>query len=311
LRMPVKVLVCDLIGDEGVEKLRQAHFKVDVKPSISGRELAEAILEYDVLVVRGRTKVTRDIIERGKRLKIIARAGSGLDNIDLKAAENQGITVLNTPEAPAYSVAELTIGLMLAVSRSIAFADHTMKDGRWLKRELEGSLLKGKTLGLIGLGNIGAKVAAIAKSMGMKILITKRTRPSPETLRLLGAEFVPLGQLLRRSDVVSIHVPLTDQTAHMIGAEELSLMKDGAVLVNTARGGIVDENALVEALKSKKLGGAALDVYEVEPPENLELLRIPNVVCTPHIGAQTCEAQKTASILLAEKIIRFFEGCSG
>jgi D-3-phosphoglycerate dehydrogenase len=309
--MPVKVLVCDLIGDEGVEKLRQAHFKVDVKPSISGRELAEAILEYDVLVVRGRTKVTRDIIERGKRLKIIARAGSGLDNIDLKAAENQGITVLNTPEAPAYSVAELTIGLMLAVSRSIAFADHTMKDGRWLKRELEGSLLKGKTLGLIGLGNIGAKVAAIAKSMGMKILITKRTRPSPETLRLLGAEFVPLGQLLRRSDVVSIHVPLTDQTAHMIGAEELSLMKDGAVLVNTARGGIVDENALVEALKSKKLGGAALDVYEVEPPENLELLRIPNVVCTPHIGAQTCEAQKTASILLAEKIIRFFEGCSG
>jgi D-3-phosphoglycerate dehydrogenase len=309
--MPVKVLVCDLIGDEGVEKLRQAHFKVDVKPSISGRELAEAILEYDVLVVRGRTKVTRNIIERGKRLKIIARAGSGLDNIDLKAAENQGITVLNTPEAPAYSVAELTIGLMLAVSRSIAFADHTMKDGRWLKRELEGSLLKGKTLGLIGLGNIGAKVAAIAKSMGMKILITKRTRPSPETLRLLGAEFVPLGQLLRRSDVVSIHVPLTDQTAHMIGAEELSLMKDGAVLVNTARGGIVDENALVEALKSKKLGGAALDVYEVEPPENLELLRIPNVVCTPHIGAQTCEAQKTASILLAEKIIRFFEGCSG
>jgi D-3-phosphoglycerate dehydrogenase len=309
--LPVRVLVCDLIDDEGVEKLRRARFKVDVKPSISSGELVEAISEYDVVVVRSRTKVTRNIIERGKRLKVVARAGSGLDNIDLKAAEDQGVTVLNTPEAASDSVAELTIGLMLAVFRRIAYADHTVKDGQWLKKDLEGSLLKGKTLGLIGLGNIGAKVAAIARAMGMKILITKRTPPSQETLRLLGAEFVPLEQLLRQSDVVSVHVPLTDQTARMIGTEELSLMKDGAVLVNTARGGIVEETALLTALKSKKLGGAALDVYEVEPPVNLELLRMPNVVCTPHIGAQTAEAQKTASILLAEKIIRFFKEHSG
>jgi D-3-phosphoglycerate dehydrogenase len=309
--LPVRILICDPVDDEGVEKLRNARFKVDVKPSISGGELAEAISEYDVVVVRSRTKVTRNVIERGKRLKIVARAGSGLDNIDLKAAEDQGVTVLNTPEAASDSVAELTIGLMLAVSRRIVYADRTVKDGQWLKKDLEGSLLKGKTLGLVGLGNIGSKVAAIARAMGMKILITKRTPPSHKTLRLLGAEFVPLEQLLRRSDVVSVHVPLTDQTAGMIGAEELSLMKDGAVLVNTARGGIVEETALLAALKSKRLGGAALDVYEVEPPVNLELLRMLNVVCTPHIGAQTAEAQKTASILLAEKIIRFFKEHSG
>jgi len=309
--MPVKVLVCDSIEDKGIEKLRRARFKVNVKPSISCEELAEAISEYDVVVVRSRTKVTRNVIEQGKRLKVIARAGSGLDNIDLKAAEERGITVLNTPEVVADSVAELTIGLMLVVSRSIALADSSMKAGQWLKKDLEGSLLKGKTLGLIGLGNIGAKVAAIAKALGMKILISKRTAPSPETLRLLEAEFVPLKQLLRQSDAVSIHVPLTGQTAEMIGAEELNLMKDGAVLVNTARGGIINEDALLASLKSCKLSGAALDVYEVEPPRNLELLRMPNVVCTPHIGAQTREAQKTASILLAEKIIRFFKEHSG
>jgi D-3-phosphoglycerate dehydrogenase len=309
--LPVRILVCDPVDDDGVEKLTSAHFKVDVEPSISSRELAEVISEYDVVVVRSRTKVTRSIIERGKRLKVVARAGSGLDNIDLKAAENQGVTVLNTPEAASDSVAELTIGLMLAVSRRIAYADRTVKDGQWLKKDLEGSLLKGKTLGLIGLGNIGTKVAAIAKAMGMKILITKRTPPSHETLRLLEAEFVPLGQLLGQSDVVSVHVPLTDQTQRMISAKELNLMKDGAVLVNTARGGIVEETALLMALKSNKLGGAALDVYEVEPPVNIELLRMPNVVCTPHIGAQTAEAQKTASILLAEKIIRFFKERSG
>jgi D-3-phosphoglycerate dehydrogenase len=230
-----------------------------------------------------------------------------LDNIDLETAEMRGITVLNTPEAYADSVAELTIGLMLALARKIAFADRSMKEGRWLKNELRGLLLKGETLGLIGLGNVAARVAKIAKEIGLNILIAKRTPPSPELLEAFRAEFVPLEELLRRSDIVSVHVPLTQKTVRMISAREVSLMKDGALLVNTSRGKIVDEEALRKALKSRKLGGVALDVYEFEPPKDLELVGMPNVVCTPHIGAQTKETQKYASILIAEKIIHLFE----
>ena len=306
VKMPVKILVCDPIDSEGIEKLRKAGFYVNLMPSITEETLEEIVQEYDVLIVRGRTKVTRDIIERGKHLKVIARAGSGIDNIDLRAAEERGVAVLNTTEAAADSVAELTIGLMIALARKIVLADSSMKNGRWLKKELKGQLLKGKKLGLIGLGNIGLRVAKIARTIGMKILITKRNPPSPELLRSLEAEFLPLDELLRQSDIVSIHIPLTEETRHMIGAEEISKMKDGAFLINTARGSIVNEDALLGALKSGKLGGAALDVYTVEPPENWELMKLPNVVCTPHIGAQTVEAQKKASIILAEKIILFF-----
>jgi len=304
--MPIKILVCDPIDVEGVERLRQVGFEVDVKPSIGQAELDRIISGYDVLVVRSRTKVTRQLIDKGKRLRVIGRAGAGVDNIDLEAAKKWGIAVLNTPEAPAGSVAELTVGLMLALARRISYADHSMKEGKWVKKELEGFLLNGKTLGLIGLGNIGTKVAKIVKAFGMKILITKRTPPSREILELLEAEFVPLKELLKRSDIVSVHIPLTEQTKSMIGQKELNFMKKGAILINTSRGGIIDEDALLKALKSGRLGGAGLDVYRVEPPENLELVRLPNVVCTPHVGAQTKEAQKLASVLLAEKIIQFF-----
>ncbi len=301
----VRILICDPIDSEGIEKLKKAGFIVDF---LIARELLKKEVQgYDVLIVRSRTRVTREIIECGERLKLIARAGSGIDNIDLKAAEERGITVLSTPEAPADSVAELTIGLMIALARKIVIADSSMKQGRWLKKELRGMLLKDRKLGLIGLGNIGLRVARIAKAMGMKILITKRSPPPPELLESLGAEFLPLGELLRRSDIVSIHVPLTEETRCMIGAEEISKMKDGALLINTSRGNVVDEEALLNALRSGKLGGAALDVYSVEPPENWELVKLPNVVCTPHIGAQTAEAQKQASVMLADKIIRFFE----
>lgn len=304
--MTVKVLVCDPIDIEGIQRLRSEGFDVDVKPLIVKEELADIVLEYDALIVRSRTKVSRDIIERGKRLKVIGRAGAGLDNIDLEAAEQEKVAVLNTPEALADSVAELTIGLMLALTRRISLADSSMKNGKWLKRELKGSLLKGKTLGLIGLGNIGTRVAEIAKEIGMTILITKRRAPSAELLRTLDAEFVPMEELLRRSDIVSVHVPLTEDTDRMICAREINFMKDGALLVNTSRGRIVDEDALLDGLRSGQLGGAALDVYESEPPRNLELVSLPNVVCTPHIGAQTDEAQKAASVMIAEKIIRFF-----
>lgn len=302
----VRILICDPIDPEGIEKLKKAGFNIAF---LMRREmLKKEIQDCDVLIVRSRTKVTREIIESGKHLKLIARAGSGLDNIDLKAAEEKGIAVINTPEASADSVAELTIGLMVALARKMILADSSMKQGKWLKKELMGFLLKGKKLGLIGLGNIGLRVARIAKAMGMKILVTKRVPPSPELLKSLEAEFLPLDELLRQSDIVSIHVPLSKETRNMIDAEEIGKMKDGAFLINTSRGEIVNEKALLNALRSGKLGGAALDVYSVEPPENLELIKQPNVICTPHIGAQTVEAQREASIRLAEKIIRFLHG---
>jgi len=307
----MRVLVCDPIHPDGIQRLREAGFKVDVEPAITHERLRQVVSNYDVLVVRSRTKVTREVINAGKRLKVIARAGVGLDNIDLDAAEERGITVLNTPEAPAQSVAELTIGLLICLARRIPQADRSMKEGRWMKKELMGWELRGKTLGTVGLGNIGLRVARIAKALGMKILITKRTPPPPEVLEELDAEFVPLETLLRRSDVVTLHVPLTPQTYHMIGERELQIMKDGAYLINTSRGAVVDENALIKALRSGKLGGAAIDVYEVEPPKDLTLVRMPNVICTPHIGAQTVEAQREASVLIAEKIIQHFRGGGG
>jgi len=301
-----RVLVCDSIREDGIEKLRQAGFEVHVKPTISHDELRNAVSNYNVLIVRSRTKVTKEIIEAGKQLKAIGRAGVGLDNIDLETAEKEGIAVLNTPEAPAEAVAELTIGLIISLARHISLADRAMKRGEWIKKKLRGWELRGKTLGVIGLGNVGEKVARIAKAMGMKILITKRTPPKPELLRELEGEFIPLPELLQRSDVITIHVPLTPQTHYIIGAKEFQLMKDGAFLINTSRGAVVDEKALLEALQSGKLGGAALDVYETEPPTDLTLMGLSNVICTCHIGAQTREGQRAASILIAEKIINSF-----
>jgi len=306
LKNSAKILVCDPIENEGIQKLKDAGFTVETKPTITADELKKTVSNYDVLIVRSRTKVTKEIFDAGKQLKLVGRAGAGLDNIDLEAAEKKAVKVLNTPEAPAEAVAELTIGLILALARSIPSANEAMKEGRWTKKDLIGWELKDKTLGTIGLGNIGERVAKLAKAFGMKILITKRTPPATALLKELEAEFVSLHELLKRSDVVTVHVPYTAQTHHMIGERELHLMKKGSYLINTSRGAIVDEKALLKALQSQRLGGAALDVYEIEPPTNWTLMQLPNVVCTPHIGAQTEEAQKTASVLIAEKIINFF-----
>lgn len=300
----VHVLICDPIHESGVKILEESGFKVDVRSKIGYEELKNCVGGYDVLVVRSRTKVTREIIENGKRLKVVARAGAGIDNIDVDVAKERGVVVLNSPEALAIAVAELTLGLILCLARGIPRADRLMKEGKWAKKEFYGWQLRGKTLGVLGLGNIGSHVARLAKAFGMKILITKRTPPPPEVLEELQAEFIPLNELLKRSDIVTIHVPLTPQTHHMIGEREIGLMKNGAYIVNTSRGAIVDEKALLEALKSGKLAGAALDVYEIEPPTNYELIKMPNVVCTPHIGAQTVEAQEMAAKIIAEKIIK-------
>jgi D-3-phosphoglycerate dehydrogenase len=306
MNQKIRVLVCDPIHKAGIEKLKRAGFKVDLRQDITAKELEAAVPNYNVLIVRSRTKVTKKIIQAGKQLKVVGRAGTGIDNIDAEAARKSGVKVLNTPEAPAEAVAELTMGLILCLARSIPLADRSMKERKWIKKTLMGWELKGKVLGTIGLGNVGEKVARLAKAFGMKILITKRTPPAPELLKELEAEFVPLRELLTRSDIVTIHVPYTPKTHRMIGEREIELMKDGAFLINTSRSAIVDEKALMKALKSGQLGGAALDVYAVEPPNDWRLMQLPNVVCTPHIGAQTFEAQRAASDLIAEKIISLF-----
>lgn len=303
----MNVLVCDPIHEDGIETLRQAGFAVDVRPTILPETLRNIVAKYDVLIVRGRTAVTKDIIDAGQRLRVIGRAGIGVDNIDSVTAMKRGIVVLTTREATSNAVAELTIGLIMSLARRIPHANQSMKAGKWIKKQLRGWELRDKTLGIVGLGNVGGRVARIAKAVGMRILVTKRTPPAPQILTELEAEFVSLKELLRRSDIVTIHVPLTMDTWYLIGAEELRLMKKSAVLINTARGEVVDETALRDALKSGTLGGAALDVYTTEPPENRALISLPNVICTPHIGAQTERAQRTVAVSIAKKIINFLK----
>ncbi len=306
MRNQIRVLVCDPVDSEGLTKLQNAGFAVDFKPTITIDELMKIVPDYHVLIVRSRTKITNEILRTGKLLRVVGRAGAGLDNIDVESAQKLGVNVLNTPEAASEAVAELALGFFLSLARNIPRADKAMKDKAWIKHDLMGWELRGKTLGTIGLGNIGERVARLAQAVGMKILITKRTPPDPAILRELDAEFLPLQELLRRSDIVTIHVPYTAETRHMMREKEFADMKKGACLVNTSRGAIVDEKALLKALRSGNLAGAALDVFEVEPPTDWTLAQLPNVVCTPHIGAQTEEGQKQASVLLAERIISFF-----
>ncbi|RLI27489.1 MAG: 3-phosphoglycerate dehydrogenase [Candidatus Hecatellales archaeon] len=307
----VRILVSDRLDEEGLEILRREGFEVDVKLNLPADQLREAVKDYDVLLVRGRTKVTREVLEASDKLKLVVRAGIGLDNIDLEAARQRGVRVENTPEAVSSAVAELTIALMLAVARRLPEADRTVKGGGWSKEKFLGLELRGKTLGIIGLGRIGCEVAKICRAMEMRVIFYDVV-DRDEWAEKYGCEPVAsLEKLLAEADIVSIHVPLTSSTYHMIGRRELSLMKPGAILINTSRGAIVDEQALLEALKEGRLGGVGLDVYEEEPPKSRELLSLPNVVCTPHIGAQTKEAQKAASIAAARKVIEFFRGGAG
>ena len=310
--MAVRVLITDPVDPRGPELLRAAGVQVDLRPDIGPEELTAIIGQYDALVVRGRTKLRRPLLEAGAkgRLRAICRAGVGLDNIDLEAAHELGVAVFNTPEASTEAVAELTVALILALARRLPYADKSMKEGRWAKRELMGWELAGKTLGILGFGRIGQRVAELCSAFRMRILAFRRTRPLgiEAVLARTGAKLVPFEELLRSSDILTIHVPLTPQTYHMIGERELNMMKDGAFLVNTARGGVIDERALLKALKEGRLAGAALDVFEEEPLSgvSLELAKLPNVIATPHIGGQTAEAQRAASELAAKKLMEFF-----
>jgi D-3-phosphoglycerate dehydrogenase len=254
-----------------------------------------------VLVVRSATKVTKEVIAAANNLKIIGRAGAGLDNVDTGAAKARGIKVLNTPEAPTEAVAELVLALMLAWARRIPLADSSMKQGKWLKSELMGTALKDKTLGIIGAGKIGQSVGKKARAFGMKI-IAQDCVQCQEFINATSCVYVDLDRILKESDYLTIHLPLTPETKGLIGAAQLAMMKATAVLVNTSRGAVVDELALAEVLSKGKIAGACLDVFAQEPPVNSPLLKLPNVLLTPHIGASTHETQREAAILISEKI---------
>ncbi|HEX6068102.1 MAG TPA: hydroxyacid dehydrogenase [Nitrososphaera sp.] len=302
-----RVLVCDSIDQAGIDSMKRAGLNVDYKPEIKADELVRTVKDYDVIVVRSRTKVTKDVVDASSA-KIIARVGVGLDNVDTKAAEAKKIKVINAPEAASVAVGELAIGLMISLARSIPRADAEAKKGNWIKKELMGSQLSGKYLGIVGVGNIGRNIGRMAKALRMNLVGYDPYPISKEFISETGMIVTDLNTLLESADFVTCHVPSTPETKHMFNAERLAKMKPTAFLVNTSRGEIIDENALYEALKSGKLGGAALDVFEVEPPTNKQLLSLPNLVCTPHIGAQTKEAQELASTVIAEKIIQILRG---
>ncbi|HOT91294.1 MAG TPA: hydroxyacid dehydrogenase [Anaerolineae bacterium] len=282
-----KVLICDSVDAQAVDAMRAAGVVVDVRDTITADELAQVIGEYDGIVVRSRTKVRAPLLENPGNLKVIIRGGVGVDNIDVAVAESKGIKVLNTPAASSNAVAELSLAMMFSLARSLAWADATMKAGKWEKKKLEGFELAGKTLGIIGYGRIGRMLAEKARALGMTVVAYDPYIDSPD--------LVSLDELLTVADYVSLHIPHTAETHNLLGAAQLAKMKKGAYLINVARGGTVDEDALYEALVSGHLAGAALDVFTEEPPqsENLrKLIALPQVVATPHIGAATVEAQE-------------------
>jgi len=300
-----RILICDPIHEDGVEILKRAGFEVDVKLSTTQGELVKAIGGYDAIVVRSGTQVTAQIFEAGKRLRAVARSGVGLDNIDLEAAARRGVEVVNSPEASSNAVAELALGMMLSLAHKIVEADASMKRGEWAKGGLTGFELRGRTLGIIGFGRVGRALSEKAANLGVRVLTLNRNiERGSRQLEKGNVEAVPFEELLAASDFVSLHVPLRPDTRHMIGREQLRAMKDGAFLINTSRGGVVDEEALREALVNGKLAGAALDVYEREPPADTSLTGLANVVCTSHIGASSMEAQRANSIIVTEKLVR-------
>jgi len=301
-----KILITDGLSEAGLALLQSAG-DVIINPRISPAELLEVLPDYQALVVRSRTKVTRAVIEAGRQLKVIGRAGVGVDNIDVEAAVERGITVVNSPLAATTAVAELTLGLMLALARQLPRADATMKVEKWEKSAFMGSELSGKTLGLAGVGRIGSKVALLAKAFGMKV-IGFDPYIDDEALQARGVTPVTFGGVLEGADYLSLHLPLTADTHGLISQAELSLMKKGAYLICAARGGVVDESALIAALDSGHLAGAALDVFTSEPPATGGIAEHPNVIATPHIGAQTIEAQARAGVAIAEEVVAVLQG---
>jgi D-3-phosphoglycerate dehydrogenase / 2-oxoglutarate reductase len=303
----VRVLVTEKLSEAGLELLRK-DFQVDVRPELATGDLAAEIAPYDALVVRSQTQVTSDVIAAGESLKVVARAGIGLDNVDVEAATRRGVMVVNAPQSNIVSAAEHTIALLLAQARNIPRANEALKAGRWERSSFEGVELQGKTLGIVGLGRVGALVAQRAAAFGMRIIAFDPYVPK-ERAKDMGIELMPtLEAVLVQADFLTVHLPRTADTEGLIGARELALVKEGARLVNTARGGIVDEDALAKALEDGRLAGAALDVFAVEPSTDSPLFGLEHVVVTPHLGASTVEAQDKAGTTVAEMVRLALEG---
>jgi D-3-phosphoglycerate dehydrogenase len=311
--LQLRVLICDPIHQDGVKLLREAGYDVVEKPKITKEELLTDAKSFNVLVVRGRTKITAEVIAAASSLKAIARSGVGLDNIDLEAAKKNGIVVVSTPSATVTSVAELAIGLMISLLRQIPIADQAMKQAQWTKSQLMGHELHERTLGVVGAaGRIGAEVARIAsQGFGMKVIgydVVDLTSKAKE----IGFE-IPrdLDSLVEGSDILTIHVPYLPSTHHLMNSSRIRRMKRGAILINTSRGDIVDGRALLESLKEGRIGGVGLDVFHDEPPKEdwekeLVSMKDGRSVCTPHIGAQTLECQRLESVTVAKEIIKLF-----
>ncbi len=304
--MTFRVIVSDGLSTDGLARLQQAA-EVSLQPKITADELLRALPEFDALVVRSRTKVTARLLAAGERLKVVGRAGVGVDNIDVAAAVARRVIVVNSPLAATIAVAEHTLGLMLALARAVPQADAALKRGEWIKSELTGAELHGKTLGLLGVGRIGAAVAERARAFGMQV-VGYDPYLSAEQIRARQAEPAGFDEVLEQSDYLSTHLPLSDETRGMIGGLAFARMKRGVRLVAAARGGVVDEAALLAALEDGQVAGAALDVFAAEPPGQTPLVQHPRVICTPHIGAQTEEAQRRAGLDIAEEVVAALEG---
>lgn len=303
----MRVLVTEPLSERGLELLRK-DFQVEVRPDLTGGDLAGAIGPYDALVVRSQTQVTAEVIEAAESLKVIARAGIGLDNVDVEAATRRGVMVVNAPQSNIISAAEHTIALLLAQARNVPRADRALRAGTWERSAFQGVELQGKTIGVVGLGRVGALVAQRAAAFGMRVIAFDPYVPR-ERAKEMGVELMPtLEALLVQADFVTIHLPRTPDTEGLIGEHELSMVKEGARLVNTARGGIVDEAALLKALEDGRLAGASLDVFANEPTTRSPLFELDNVVVTPHLGASTAEAQDKAGVTVAEMVALALKG---
>ena len=300
--MKLKILVSDPLGEKGVSILKkEKSLQVDVVTGLKEEELKKIIGQYDAIVVRSATKLTKNVLEEAKKLRVIGRAGVGVDNVDLEAATKQGIIVMNTPEGNTISTCEHTWSMLMAVARNIPQANQSVKKGEWARTKFTGSELHGKVLGVVGLGRIGCQIVARALVFGMQS-IGYDPYISKDSLRQSGITLVSLEELLERSNFITVHVPLTDQTKNLIGVKEFNRMQKGVYIINCARGGIVDEKALCDAIVSGKVRGAALDVFEQEPPRNNPLLALDQVITTPHLGAATEEAQENVAVAVAQQV---------
>src|SRR3990172_3826886 len=300
----MKVLISDNLSATGVAILKKAGLEVDARSKTTVEEIEKIIGEYDALIIRSATKVTAGLLEKAAKLKIIGRAGSGLDNVDIPAATKKGVVVMNTPGGNTVTTAEHTIGMLFACARMIPQAYASMKAGKWEKKKFEGVELWDKTLGVVGLGAIGGVVASRCAALGMKVLAYDPFI-STEKAKALGVELADLPTIWKRSDFITVHTPKTKETANLINKSSIAQMKNGVRIINCARGGIVNEQDLYEALKSGKVAAAAFDVFEKEPPENHPLLNLDNFIATPHLGASTQEAQENVGVGVAEQIVDY------